>query len=88
LKNIASNPSVCLSLSESEESDRAVIIHGKIRARQADRELSDRLVSVSNEKYGYGQTSEQYEGQPILELVPEIVLAWTELANATRWHVS
>ena len=88
VKNIASNPSVCLSLSESEESDRAVIIHGKIRVRQADRELSDRLVLVSNEKYGYGQTSEQYEGQPILELVPEIVLAWTELANATRWRVS
>jgi general stress protein 26 len=87
-QNVASNPSVCLSLSESEESDRAVIVHGKISVRQADRDLSARLVSVSNEKYGYGQTIEQYEGQPILELVPEIVLAWTDLANATRWRTS
>jgi general stress protein 26 len=87
VQNVALNPGVCLSLSEPEESDKAVIIHGKVRVRQADRDLSDRLVSVSNEKYGYGQTSEQYEGQPILELVPEVVLAWTELANATLWRV-
>jgi hypothetical protein len=82
------NPRVCLSLSESEESDRAVIVHGKINVRQADRDLSARLVSVSNEKYGYGQTIEQYDGQPILELAPEVVLAWTDLANATRWRMS
>ena len=62
--------------------------HGRIRVRQADRDLSARLVSVSNEKYGYGQTIEQYEGQPILELAPELVLAWTDLANATRWRMS
>ena len=88
LRNIVSNPSVCLSLSESEESDRAVIIHGKVQTTHPNRDLSARLVSVSNEKYGYGQTIEQYEGQPILELIPEIVLAWTALANATRWRIS
>ena len=87
-RNLLENPRVCLNLSEVEgEADQTVILHGRIEVRRADHELGTRLVAASNEKYPYEQTVEQYEGEIILELVPETVFAWTELGNATRWSL-
>ena len=77
-----------LTLSESEGGDKAVILHASVGITRPDWDLAARLVAVSNEKYGYDQTIDQYEGQPVLELIPETVLAWTRLANATRWTIS
>jgi general stress protein 26 len=88
-KNLDLDPRVCINLSEEDEtSDRAVILHGHVATVRPDRALAAKLVSASNEKYAYEQTVDQYEGNAIFEFTPEMVLAWTELANATRWRVS
>lgn len=86
-RNLTSNPRACFHLSEPETGDQAIALHGDVVVTRSDRDLAVRLVAISNEKYGYGQTLEQYEGESILEFEPEIVIAWTELGNATRWEV-
>ncbi|MDE0887719.1 MAG: hypothetical protein OSB70_19545 [Myxococcota bacterium] len=88
-KNLDLDPRVCINLSEEDEtSDRAVILRGHVATVRPDRALAVKLVTASNEKYAYEQIVDQYEGNAIFELTPEMVLAWTELANATRWRVS
>jgi len=87
VKNLSEEPRACLNLSEGDESDRAVILHGRVELIRPDRQLATRIVAASNEKYAYGQTVDQYEGETMLQFTPEVVSAWTELANATRFNV-
>ena len=83
-RNLKQNPAACLNL---EDGEQAVILHGSVSELRLDRALAVRLAEMSNAKYGFGQTAEDYEGQEALVFEPEVVHAWQVLyEDATRWR--
>ena len=84
-RNIAANPSVCVHL---ESASDVVILHGEARAERPDAALAKRLAKDSTQKYGYGQTPEQYQQTDVHVFRPRTAFAWTNLPkDATRFSL-
>jgi nitroimidazol reductase NimA-like FMN-containing flavoprotein (pyridoxamine 5'-phosphate oxidase superfamily) len=84
-RNLAANPSVCVHL---ESASDVVILHGEARAERPDAALAKRLARDSTQKYGYGQTPEQYQQTDVHVFRPRTAFAWTNLPkDATRFSL-
>jgi len=76
-RNLADDPRACLNL--SEDSDRAVILHGAVAALSPDAVLASRLAEASNAKYHFGQKASDYEKVDIWVFRPRVAFAWRSL---------
>ncbi len=82
-RNLQHDPRATVHL---EDAEAAVMLQGLVRETKADPELATRLADASNEKYGYGQTADDWQSEAFLVFQPERGLAWKVLfEDATRW---
>jgi nitroimidazol reductase NimA-like FMN-containing flavoprotein (pyridoxamine 5'-phosphate oxidase superfamily) len=85
-RNLKANPAVCLHL---ESGSDVLILHGEAQPLgKPERALTLRLLEISQQKYGYAPSPEEYEaGENITVFRPRKVLAWTQFPkDATRWQ--
>lgn len=85
-RNLKANPAVCIHL---ESGSDVLILHGEAHPLgKLERALTLRLLELSQQKYGYAPSPEDYETRENITVFrPRKVLAWTQFPkDATRWR--
>ena len=85
-RNLERDPRACVNL---EDGEQAVILHGSVTVKRADRVLAERLFEMSRAKYAEsaGQSADDYDGQDVLVFEPSVAYAWRVFfEDATRWR--
>lgn len=84
-RNMRDNPAVCVHLGDAMD---VVILQGRAEElRTVDRELAERLVRASKEKYGYAPNAEDLGKGGTFVFRPRLVMAWKSFPqDVTRWQ--
>ena len=81
-RNLASNSQAAINL---ETANHPIILEGTVSVSPLDQAVAEEVVNKSNEKYGFGQTADQYL-QEACVFHPQTVIAWVGIfQNATKF---
>ena len=88
-RNIAANPSIAVHVERGNAGKDVVIVEGEAGEYRPDRALAERLAAAYGAKYGesgYSPSADQWDEGGLTAVRPRLVLAWTDMNTATRWH--
>lgn len=88
-RNIAGNPQIAVHVERGNAGTDVVILEGEAGEVRPDQEVAVRLAAAYGAKYAdndYTPSADQWDNGGLTAVQPRLVLAWTDMNTATRWH--
>lgn len=88
-RNIAANPQIAVHVERGNAGKDVVILEGEAHEHRPEAALAERLAATYATKYavdGYAPSANQWDNGGLTRVQPRLVLAWTDMNTATRWH--
>jgi nitroimidazol reductase NimA-like FMN-containing flavoprotein (pyridoxamine 5'-phosphate oxidase superfamily) len=88
-RNIAAHPAIAVHVERGNAGKDVVIVEGNASEYRPEPALAQRLAAAYGAKYaedGYAPSADQWDNGGLTATRPRLVVAWTDMNTATRWH--